>query len=346
MFIQACVSFLPFLAGMAAAVPLVQERDGCEVYVGGGGSGGSGPTRTIINKIITTEIVYFPIVINTFINQNTILNFIGGVTININNAPTQILTIATGSSTATNTAVTTVLPGNINIFQTVNIINFPVVISTFVQQNTIIQATGGINIVINNAPTFVLTTATATSTVTSTLTSTVTTSATSAPTSFLLAPAAAANPGRRLRRQAAQQFVGPNGGLVYQCSDAVVYTIDNGQLTSNGQFVSTNTGTTSELFLTSLAIGDISTTFSISDRLAWSNPAFEGGAARFCATSLSTFALFTANATVDGCVPQSLNVVPASSCNNGVISSSSSTSSTQSSTSPPVSFRGLLLGKY
>ncbi|KAL2072901.1 hypothetical protein VTL71DRAFT_12244 [Oculimacula yallundae] len=328
MLIQAWVSFLPFLARIAGAVPVVHERDSCDIFVGGGNR------PTTINKIITTEIVYFPILIDTFISQNTVLRFRGGVAINVYNAPTQVRTIATGTSTATNTAVTTILPGNINIFQTINIINFPVVISTFVEQNTIIQANGGINIVINNAPTFVLTTAIATSTITATVTSTVNTS-NSVPTAFLLAPVTDFNPARRLRRQAAQQqFIGFNGNIVTQCTEATVFSINNGQLTSNGNVVSTDTGVVSALFQTSQAIGNISTSFSITDRLIWSNTAFSQGVARFCSTGRSTFALFTTDATIAGCSPQTLIAVPASSCNNGVVGSSSSLSSIQSSTSP------------
>ncbi|XMA20798.1 hypothetical protein WAI453_013589 [Rhynchosporium graminicola] len=328
MSIQTWTSLLLFLAVIVAAIPMVQERDGCQVFTSSGS-----PSKTIINKIITTEILYFPVVINTFIYQNTNLKFAGGVTINVYNAPTQILTIATGTSTATNTAITTVLPGNINIFQTVNIIKFPVIISTFVQQNTIIQATGGINIIINNAPTFVLTTVTATSTILTTVTSTVT-SSNIVPTSFLLAPVAE-TPGRKLRRQATQQFVAPNGTLVDQCSDAAIYTINNSQLISNGKIVSSNRGESSAIFQISLAIGDISTSFTITDRLTWSNPAFEGGLARFCSTTLSTFALFATNAKIDGCITQILSVIPASSCNrnNSEVISSSSPSSTQSSIS-------------
>ncbi|CZT04673.1 uncharacterized protein RAG0_11058 [Rhynchosporium agropyri] len=143
---------------------------------GGYGNGGNGGT-TVVNQVVTTEVVIYQIVINTFIQQNTVLNFGGGFTVVVNNAPTQILTIGEGTKTATNTAVTTVMPapggGDINIYQTVNIINYPVVISTLVTQNTIIQGGGGVNIIINNAPTFILTTATGTSTVTATVTSTV-----------------------------------------------------------------------------------------------------------------------------------------------------------------------------
>ncbi len=67
----------------------------------------------------------------------------------------------------------------VEVFAQVNIITFPVVVSTFVQQNTIINFNGGVNIAITNAPTLIVTTATGLSTVTATVTSTVTSTATS-----------------------------------------------------------------------------------------------------------------------------------------------------------------------
>ncbi|KAL2068483.1 hypothetical protein VTL71DRAFT_16581 [Oculimacula yallundae] len=256
------------------------------------------------------------------------------ITIRIDNAPTQILSIATGVSTATNTVATTIFPGNVQVFQTTNIINFPVIISTFIQQNTIIQGDGGINIVINNAPTTIFTTATGTSTVTATVTSTVTTS-NSVPTAFILSPAPAVAQARR--QLSILRYISPTGNISTSCSEAQVFTIANGQLLSGGSLVSVNRGVASAPFVAAQAINDISTTFSISDTLQWSNPAFSGGKARFCSGGGRLNMLFTLNATLIDCTEQNLFVIPASACVNGDIVSSTSTSSTSTSTSLGVS---------
>ncbi|CZS92487.1 uncharacterized protein RAG0_03081 [Rhynchosporium agropyri] len=327
-------SFIALLALVVEAIPSVLQRDlGCAV--GNGGPGGVITQITVVN-VVRTRVVVFPIIINTFIQQNTVLNFQGGVTIIVTNAPTRILTIATGSSIATNTIATTVLPGNIQVFQTTNIINFPVIISTFIQQNTIIQGGGGVNIVITNAPTHIFTTAIGTSTVTATVTNTITTND-SVPTAFILAPVAVASVrrSRRARRQiSGPQYISPAGDIVARCSNAQVFTITNGQLSSEGSFLSVNRGVGSAPFVTAQAINDISTTFSISDTLEWSNPAFSGGRARFCSQNGRVNALFTLNATLADCTIQNLFVIPAAACVDGVIISSSSTPS--ASTNTPV----------
>lgn len=73
------------MARMVNGVPVhnVEKRDlVCGIISGAsnggsGGSGGDGGT-TIIKQVITTETVSFPVLINTFVPQNTVLNYYGG----------------------------------------------------------------------------------------------------------------------------------------------------------------------------------------------------------------------------------------------------------------------------
>ncbi|RDW64139.1 hypothetical protein BP5796_10641 [Coleophoma crateriformis] len=56
---------------------------------------------------IKTYEISYPVFINTYISANTIININGGVTININNAPTYISTVVTGITNSTVYATTT-----------------------------------------------------------------------------------------------------------------------------------------------------------------------------------------------------------------------------------------------
>jgi len=55
--------------------------------------------------VIATQVVVYPVLINTYIEQNTVININGGINIIINNAPTSISTAvtATVAETATST---------------------------------------------------------------------------------------------------------------------------------------------------------------------------------------------------------------------------------------------------
>lgn len=61
----------------------------------------------IVQVFISTKLVNYPVLVSTFIPADTTININGGVTININNAPTNLSTIVTGSSTTTYTEVVT-----------------------------------------------------------------------------------------------------------------------------------------------------------------------------------------------------------------------------------------------
>ena len=61
--------------------------------------------------MFVNEVVYIQnVFINTYVQQNTVLVFGGGITVSINNAPTQFITnvLGTSTSTATTQAVATV----------------------------------------------------------------------------------------------------------------------------------------------------------------------------------------------------------------------------------------------
>jgi hypothetical protein len=60
--------------------------------------------------VVKTKVVQYPGVINQFFEENTSIVINGGVTINVNNAPTSIVTsfTATSTETTTETSVVTV----------------------------------------------------------------------------------------------------------------------------------------------------------------------------------------------------------------------------------------------
>merc|ERR1712093_510438 len=223
----------------------------------------------------------------------------------------------------------------VEVVITTQIYQFQVNINTFIESNTIININGGITININNAPTQLITIVTGTTTVTSTSTATVTATTTLPPpqqssTTFLLAPAAA---GLRRRQTAGNNFVGLDGSVVQSCADAARFTLSAEFLfTASGQF-STSPGTTSELFVPRLTTGSITTSFSITDRLIWTNTAFSGGQARFCVADGSIYSLFSLESTVPNCVLQTLLVVPTAVCD-GASSSLETSVATTASTLP------------
>lgn len=265
--------------------------------------GGSGPSQ-IIQIFISTNVINIPI--------------IGGDG-----------SVGTTTSTVTNTATTTLIPGDGGVTTTiapvVNVINFPVVIDTFIQQNTIINNQGA-TIIVNNAPTSIFTTATGTSTVTETVTSI------AQPTStFILQPTAAAVVKRSFfsRRQDTAIFVAGDGSIVSSCAQAARYSIADGRLFVDGSVISTNVNTTSIVFAPQGTNGTIQTTFSVAAQLAWTNAAFVNGAAVFNIVDNELVARF------DGLTNGqefTLASIDASACQDGTIVTSSTTTSSSTST--------------
>ena len=77
------------LLGLATAAAIGQ-RETCNVFTG---------------EVIQLSLVYvqYPVVINSYINYNTIIIIDKGVTINVNNAPTYLTTTVSVTSTSTST---------------------------------------------------------------------------------------------------------------------------------------------------------------------------------------------------------------------------------------------------
>jgi hypothetical protein len=74
----------------------LEERDLCPA--------GSHITQVFVSNVV----IEFPVYINTFISQNTIIN-INNINIAINNAPTQFVTTFIGTSTVVSTSTMYVL---------------------------------------------------------------------------------------------------------------------------------------------------------------------------------------------------------------------------------------------
>lgn len=105
MFSKLCAAGLLALSSMlwsAEASPSnaleLRQAQQCAAYGNGG---------TVV--YISTNVVSYPVVINQFFQSNTNIIIAGGVTININNAPTSLITtvIITTTTTTTSTATTT-----------------------------------------------------------------------------------------------------------------------------------------------------------------------------------------------------------------------------------------------
>jgi hypothetical protein len=85
------------LAGLAQATPRsLRARDH------GHDECPAGHPSTVYQHHVS--VVTYPVVINQFFDHNTIININGGVTININNAPTSVSSTVTVTTTTTSTS--------------------------------------------------------------------------------------------------------------------------------------------------------------------------------------------------------------------------------------------------
>ncbi|KAI0125184.1 hypothetical protein BJ170DRAFT_636763 [Xylariales sp. AK1849] len=124
------------------------------------------------------------------------------------------------------------------------------------------------------------------------------------------------------KRQATGGFIGAAGPVnPASCSDATLFNLTNGQLTSGGEAVATDPGV-AYIELRVMPAGTISTTFSISGGvLHWFNAAFTNGQATFCQVPTGqVYAVFVplANGPV-GCTQVSLLAFSAVQCQNGAV---------------------------
>lgn len=86
------------VAGLASSYQIIPRQEVCLPESGG-----------IVQIHVSTNVVSYPVYINTYITTNTTININGGVTININNAPTQIDTTLTATATETFTSTVQVI---------------------------------------------------------------------------------------------------------------------------------------------------------------------------------------------------------------------------------------------
>ncbi|KAF2770919.1 hypothetical protein EJ03DRAFT_50769 [Teratosphaeria nubilosa] len=87
------------------------------------------------------------------------------------------------------------------------------------------------------------------------------------------------------KRQATTAWVAENGNMTTNGTEAAVFIITNGNLSSRAGIVSTSQGVNFNVFAAAPAVGNISLTFSISNgALRWVNSAFDGGSATFYKT--------------------------------------------------------------
>ena len=128
--------------------------------------------------------------------------------------------------------------------------------------------------------------------------------------------------GRRRKRQSGGSYLGTNGQLTTQCSNANAYNLVNGQLfvTNSGvtQQFSTNANVPYQAFLPSSSVGTITTTFSLTagSALLWTNTAFYAGNTQFCVMPSGVInAVFAYGAEPSGCVFISLTI---SDCRSGI----------------------------
>ncbi|KAI9811893.1 MAG: hypothetical protein M1827_005244 [Pycnora praestabilis] len=225
--------------------------------------------------------------------------------------------------------------GIVQVYITENTVTFPIVINQYFEDNTVINI-GGITININNAPTSLSTSTQGTSTVTVTSTASTTITATPAPVPagafFLLGVTGA---GAVVKRQLqGNGFVGPSGNTVDGCSGAALFSISNGELSSQGELFSTSGNVSSQAFVPSGIVSSITTEFTEDGGLLeWDNAAFTGGRATFCSFSNGNIDAVFSTAP-DGCIGVTLEVIPVSECfGANTTSSASSSSSSSSSTS-------------
>lgn len=174
-------------------------------------------------------------------------------------------------------------PGVATVTVVPNAVEYPIEISTYISANTVINVNGNNdNIIINNAPTSLVTTVTGTSTTFSTVGPSVTPAVTSVNEPIILAinnNAIAKN-----KRQAGYLgYLGQSGAVATACQQATTLSLLNGELfTAAGLQFSTNPGVPYAPLTANPGAGSITGTFGVDGVLVWDNANFTGGSASFC----------------------------------------------------------------
>ena len=136
-------------------------------------------------------------------------------------------------------------------------------------------------------------------------------------------------------------FVSADGDTTTDCSAAALFSVSDGQISSNGQIVSAPSLIPYSSFAASPYIAAISTTFSVTNDsyLEWKNSAFTGAKALFCVMGTTVQAVYNGELPA-GCAQINLAYVPASSCrtdnpSSPVTEPTASTTGTGTGTSSP-----------
>lgn len=197
----------------------------------------------------------------------------------------------------------------------------PVSINTEIETNTTFTPVPGYAMTISNAPTSI-----------DTLTTLMMTGSNAYPASASASEVGSTNAGTsfylvglprwpRQKRQAGFSYVGSDGTMTTDCTNAPIYSLVNGQLfaVQSGityQF-SAQLGLSYQRFVPTVVPGPITTTFSFaaSNVLQWTNAQFFNGEASFCSMANGTvYAVFTEGGQPFGCFYIALNLYSQSSC--------------------------------
>lgn len=112
-------------------------------------------------------------------------------------------------------------------------------------------------------------------------------------------------------------YITADGNTTADCGAAAPFILNNGLLSSNGQFVSATGFVPYSPLAASPYIGAISTTFSVmkSSILTWNNTRFPGGHATFCIMDSTVEVVYNGLGLLpSGCAQVFLRYVPADSC--------------------------------
>lgn len=107
-------------------------------------------------------------------------------------------------------------------------------------------------------------------------------------------------------------YVGAGGRETSVCGQAEIFTLQGNTLSTDGLWVSATSKTSWTWFAVSAQIGEMVTNFTLADGyLTWSNQAFDGGVADFCATNKTVVAVYNGTAPTN-CVPVRLFAIQTS----------------------------------
>jgi len=249
---------------------------------------------------VSTNVISYPVVIQTYIAANTIININGGVTININNAPTSLDTTVT--ATATVTSYSTLTPG----VNTITGTTIPGVTTIPGELTTIPGSTATVTAVPTNV----------------------------APATFVITINTGAT---KAKRQAAEYltFIGSTASVTTDQSLAAQFSITNGLLVTGGLFVGLSnaelaTGYAAfELFSSPPDIASFWSAVA-GGAVSFENGAFAfGGFAEFCTAADGSLQIEATSSPPFACIQVSLTavaVVAPTSTSTPTITSSSTSS--------------------